>query len=101
MQLKYHGSAPFSYIVTGANTMKLSLSELGIGQSAVVTGVDTDDTLKNRLYDIGLVKNTPVKVLHASPAGDPRAYFIRGAVIALRLADTNHITVETESVSNG
>ena len=43
------------------------------------------------LLDIGLVNNTLVECLGRSPAGDPSAYLIRGAVIALRAQDCRQI----------
>jgi ferrous iron transport protein A len=43
--------------------------------------------------DIGLVENTPVECLGRSPGGDPSAYLIRGAVIAIRADDCRGITV--------
>lgn len=74
--------------------MKQKLCSLGFGKKAVTVSIDTEKLLKNRLYDIGLTEGTPVEVLHESPSGDPRAYLIRGAVIALRNADAAQITVE-------
>lgn len=46
-----------------------------------------------RLLDIGLVQNTAVECVGVSPSGDPTAYLIRGAVIALRNEDGRHIHV--------
>ena len=47
-----------------------------------------------RLRDMGLVRGTPVRCLQVSPLGDPVAYLIRGAVVALRRADSRMIRVE-------
>ena len=49
--------------------------------------------MRRRLLDIGLVENTEVECLGRSPAGDPSAFLIRGAVIALRSADCAQILV--------
>ncbi len=46
------------------------------------------------MLDLGLVNGTPVEALQKSPSGDPTAYFIRGAVIALRSEDAGKILVE-------
>lgn len=64
--------------------MQLSLYDLQIGETGVVTGINTNKAFKQRLQDIGLTKNSKVRVLHSSPCGNPRAYLIRGSVIALR-----------------
>ncbi|HZK28267.1 MAG TPA: FeoA family protein, partial [Thermoclostridium sp.] len=44
--------------------------------------------------DLGLVSNTAIEALQKSPSGDPTAYQIRGAVIALRKEDAFNILVE-------
>ena len=44
-----------------------------------------------RLTDLGLIPGTKVVCVAESPAGDPRAYLIRGALIALRNSDGNGI----------
>ena len=43
--------------------------------------------------DIGLTENTAVECVGRSPAGDPTAFLIRGAVIALREEDCKNILV--------
>ena len=49
--------------------------------------------MRRRLQDIGLIEGTDVECLQKSPAGDPVAYYIRGAVIALRSEDSQNILV--------
>ena len=44
--------------------------------------------------DLGLVSDTVVEALQKSPSGDPTAYHIRGAVIALRSEEASKIMVE-------
>ena len=48
-----------------------------------------------RLQDIGLIEGTEVLCLQKSPSGDPVAYLIRGAVIALRGEDSSKIILES------
>lgn len=43
---------------------------------------------------MGMVEGTPVVPVMVSPLGDPRAYDLRGAVIALRRRDAAHIAVQ-------
>lgn len=74
-----------------------TLNKILTGEFAVVTSVDTELSLKQRLYDIGLVPGTRIKVVHQSPSGNPRAYMVRGAVIALRNCDAENIFVRVES----
>lgn len=44
--------------------------------------------------DIGLIENTVIECVGKSPLGDPAAYLIRGAVIAIREKDCFDILVE-------
>mgnify|MGYP001181001857 CR=1 FL=1 len=50
-------------------------------------------SVRRRLLDIGLVEGTEVECVGRSPGGDPAAYLIRGAVIAIRDADAAGILV--------
>ena len=49
--------------------------------------------MRRRLQDIGLIEGTEVECVQKSPAGDPVAYRIRGALIALRSEDSSNILV--------
>lgn len=74
-----------------------TLDKVPTGDFAIIVAVDTQHSLKQRLYDIGLVPDTKIKVIHQSPSGNPRAYLVRGAVIALRNCDAQKITVRVEA----
>ena len=75
---------------------KSTLADLPVGQRARVTALCTEGSIRRRLLDIGLIENTQVECLGRSPAGDPSAYLIRGAVIALRKEDSKTILTEQE-----
>lgn len=77
--------------------MVISLDKLKNGCTATVLSIKTSANLKQRLMDIGFVKGATVKVVHQSPSGNPRAYLIKGVVIALRNCDASEIVVEVES----
>ena len=72
----------------------LALDRLGEGQSAYVTGVESAPSMRRRLMDLGLIRGTRVTCVCRSPAGDPSAYLIRGALIALRRCDAAQVWVE-------
>ena len=63
------------------------LSDLQPGQRGIVGTLHSTGARRRRLLDIGLVENTPVECLGRSPGGDPSAFLIRGAVIAIRRTD--------------
>ncbi len=64
-----------------------SLAALDPGEQAVVLSLRDRGDIRRRLQDLGLIPGTPVSCLARSPLGDPCAYQIRGAVVALRRED--------------
>lgn len=62
-----------------------------------VTAVHASTVTRRRLFDIGLIPCTTVTCTARSPAGDPAAYLIRGAVVALRRADTAGVGLDRVS----
>lgn len=71
------------------------LNDLEPGEAGVVCGLLTTGAMRRRFLDLGLVENTWVQCLGRSPGGDPSAYLIRGAVIAIRSEDCRGILVES------
>lgn len=69
------------------------LSDIRPGQKAQILTLCAKDDIRRRLLDIGLIEGTEVECLGKSPCGDPIAFLIRGAVIAIRKEDCNNITV--------
>lgn len=72
------------------------LTSLRPGQRGVVCGLDASGDMRRRLQDMGLIQGTRVECIEKSPLGDPVAYEIRGAVIALRFEDARTIRVREE-----
>lgn len=71
----------------------ISLNKLPIGKIGLVDSLLSDGNERRRMLDLGVVPNTKIETLYKSPSGDPIAYFIRGAVIALRNEDARKIYV--------
>ncbi len=72
----------------------ITLDNLKVGESCVVKEVSSGCNLLRRFTDIGLIENTRVECVGQSPAGDPKAYLIRGAVIAIRKEDSAYVLAE-------
>ena len=72
----------------------IPLSSLPLGKKAVVKALTSDGINRRRMLDLGLITDTEVEALQKSPSGDPIAYQIRGAVIALRSEEASRILVE-------
>lgn len=70
-----------------------TLKDLKRGQRARVRALDSTGGIRRRLLDIGLIEGTEVECLGKSPAGDPTAFLIRGAVIALRSEDSGNVRI--------
>lgn len=72
------------------------LNDIALGERARVLSQRTSGGIRRRLLDMGLVEGTEIECVGKSPCGDPRAYLIRGAVIALRAEDCGKIAVKRE-----
>lgn len=71
----------------------MNLNDMKPGERASVRELQNMGTMRRRLLDIGLIENTEVECLGRSPGGDPAAFLIRGAVIAIRSEDCTGIIV--------
>lgn len=73
---------------------RMRLCELKIGESATVCALLSRGSMRRRLMDIGLIADTEVTCVGRSPGGDPAAYAIRGAVIAIRDRDSAEVIIK-------
>lgn len=62
----------------------MALSELGVGQVAVVSKLELSEEVQHHLMHMGFIPDARVTVLRRAPAGDPTVYAIDGMEIALR-----------------
>lgn len=74
--------------------IETSLNEIKLGKKCKVTSLTAEGTIRRRFLDLGLIYGTEITVLNQSPSGDPVAYMIRGAVIAIRSEDASKILVK-------
>ena len=72
-----------------SSSATLPLSKLREGQKGQVSG-----EMRRRLQDLGLIPGTCVSCLYQSAFGDPCAYSVRGAAIALRQTDSQKILIK-------
>ncbi|MCG3148383.1 MAG: hypothetical protein PCFJNLEI_01826 [Verrucomicrobiae bacterium] len=74
----------------------MRLSTLRVGERGSVLGLSPAcrGPERNRLLDLGVVPGTVVEIDIVSPAGNPVAYFIRGASIALRNEQADKILIK-------
>ncbi|MDX1647050.1 MAG: metal-dependent transcriptional regulator [Longimicrobiales bacterium] len=83
----------------GADTELLTLADLPAGGSARVLGISPacKGAQRRRLLDLGIVRGTVVESALRSAGGDPIAYRVRGALIALRREQAEWVRVESLS----
>ncbi|MBR5808747.1 MAG: ferrous iron transport protein A [Clostridia bacterium] len=71
----------------------LRLSEISEDEKCIVKSIEANVDIRRRLQDMGLIPGTLVQCVFKSPYGDPTAYLIRGALVALRKTDADNILV--------
>jgi len=72
----------------------IPLNVLPVGRTGRVKELRSFANTRWRMLDLGLIGGTIVEALRRSPSGDPVAYRIRGAVIALRSEEAAQILIE-------
>ena len=71
-----------------------SLDHIETGASAVIERVDIAGSgVGRRLLDLGLLPDTPIRVVRRAPLGDPVVYELRGYQLCLRRSEAAHIWV--------
>jgi ferrous iron transport protein A len=79
----------------GMDTPRIKpLSRLIPGQKATVIKIGNEAHSQKRMLDLGLTEGVRVEAVLTGPFGDPSAYDIHGALIALRKEDSSKIIVE-------
>jgi len=74
-----------------------SLSQLRIGESAVIAEITGDDSLAMRLMEMGLLEGEPITLVGYAPLGDPIEFEVRGYRISLRATEAERILVGSSS----
>ena len=77
------------------------LSELKVGETGVLVGLDLPESVQNHLMHMGFVPDALVTALRRAPAGDPTVYGIDGMEIALRHETAESIRVRPAEIVSG
>ena len=72
----------------------MCLNDLKIGEKCKILNISNDNSIKRRLLDIGLTKNTLVESVFKNFDEGLTAYMIRGSLIAIRKEDARKIIIE-------
>ena len=73
----------------------MTLKDLEIGGSAVITAVGGEGALRQHFLDMGVIPGAEVTLVKYAPMGDPMELRVRGYELTLRVADAEKITIET------
>lgn len=71
-----------------------NLSQLPLNKNGKIDEIKCNEGIKRRLLDMGLVKGTNIVPILVSPSGDPRAFLVRGTIIAIRKEDAMDIKID-------
>lgn len=71
----------------------MTLSNLPLNTKGYINSLNCNGNIRRRLLDLGLVKNSSITPVLISPSADPRAFEVRGTIIAIRKEDTNLINI--------
>ena len=74
----------------------MTLNDLKVVQSGVITAVGGEGALRLRLLDMGLIPKTRVRVQKVAPMGDPIQIQIRGYELTIRREDAQRIELQEE-----
>ena len=71
----------------------MTLKDLKIGESAVITKIGGEGALRQHFLDMGVIPGAETTVVKFAPMGDPMELQIHGYELTLRLADADQIEI--------
>ena len=72
---------------------QLTLRDLHIGQTATITSVGGEGSLRQHFLDMGVIPGAEVTLVKYAPMGDPMELLIHGYELTLRLSDAEKIEI--------
>ncbi len=70
-----------------------TLADCSSGKTVVIQGFEGDVSCYQRLFEMGILSGTPVRIVGKAPLGDPLQIEVRGSRLVLRLADAKRILI--------
>ncbi len=77
-------------------TETVTLDQLKLKQGATVVRLTSEGADRRRMMDLGILPGTAVEIEIISPLGDPTAYRVRGATVALRRDQARAIEIRLD-----
>ena len=69
------------------------LNEIKKYKEYTIKNINANELIKRRLYDIGIINGSKIKLLYISPSKNIKAYLIRNSIISIRDKDASLIEV--------
>ena len=79
--------------MTEGSVSPVPLTDLPVGSTAVVEGLEGEPSFQKRLADLGLIPGISIRFIRKAPFGDPIEIELRGYRLAIRKADAQKILV--------
>ena len=72
----------------------MTLRDLEIGGSAIISAVGGEGALRQHFLDMGVIPGAEVTLVKYAPMGDPMELRVQGYALTLRVADAEKILIE-------
>ncbi len=73
---------------------EITLDQLEVGDVAKIVKIGTSGDLRRKLMEMGLTRNTEIRVIGKAPLGDPIEYKFRNYNLTLRKEEASKVIVE-------
>ena len=71
-----------------------SLSQLSIGESAILGEMTLPEAASMRLQEMGLLSGASIRLIRRAPLGCPMEFEVAGSRLAIRISDASNIFVQ-------
>ncbi len=71
-----------------------SLSQLSIGESAILGEMVLPEAASMRLQEMGLLPGASIRLIRRAPLGCPMEFEVAGSRLAIRISDASNIFVQ-------
>lgn len=80
--------------MTMNNIIKMKLTNINVGSSAIIERIDCKEKVKNRLSYMGIIEGVKIKFVRTAPFNDPIEISVRGFYLAIRRSVADRIQVK-------
>jgi len=75
-----------------------SLSDLRLGETAVLEHIDLEEEDSQRLMELGFLPGTKILVRRPAPGGDPMVFQVEGSEIAIRRETARCLKIRSDNL---